>query len=134
MFSCVNPALASGRLRTPPKRFTASMDENPGIPEAHFDLVVSIYSLGWTPDLGRTLSMVFSYLKPVVEFIFNWKHPVYQCLNYRDDIGNFVFTHPYLKEGPEIDPSWKGVEIVLYPRTLSIYQMLSFSQAWCWRK
>ena len=35
--------------------FLASMDENPGIPEAHFDLVVAIYSLGWTPDLSHTL-------------------------------------------------------------------------------
>jgi SAM-dependent methyltransferase len=99
----------------------ASMDENPGIPETHFDLVVSIYSLGWTPDLSRTLSLVYSYLKPGGQFIFSWEHPMYQCINYHDDIGSFVFTRPYLKEGPEIDPSWKGVEIVLHPRTLSSY-------------
>jgi SAM-dependent methyltransferase len=101
--------------------FLASMDENPGIPPAYFDLVVSIYSLGWTPDLSRTLSLVYSYLKPGGTFIFSWEHPVYQCLDYREDIGGYVFTRPYLKEGPEIDPSWKGVEIVLYPRMLSTY-------------
>ncbi len=101
--------------------FLASMDENPGIPEAHFDLVLSIYSLGWTPDLSRTLSLVYSYLKPGGSFIFSWEHPVYQCLNYREDIGGYVFTRSYQKEGPEIDSSWKGVEIVLYPRTLSTY-------------
>jgi SAM-dependent methyltransferase len=99
----------------------ASMDENPGIPETHFDLVVSIYSLGWTPDLSCTLSLVYSYLKPGGLFIFSWEHPMYQCINYHDDIGGFVFTRPYQKEGPEIDPSWKGVEIVLHPRTLSSY-------------
>jgi SAM-dependent methyltransferase len=103
------------------KLLLASMDENPGIPESHFDLVVSIYSLGWTPDLSRTLSLVYSYLKPGGVFIFSWEHPVYRCLDYREDIGSFVFTRPYLKEGPEIDPSWKGVEIVLHPRTLSTY-------------
>ncbi|MGB8213910.1 MAG: class I SAM-dependent methyltransferase [Anaerolineales bacterium] len=99
----------------------ASMDENPGIPEANFDLVVSIYSLGWTPDLARTLSLVYSYLKPGGTFIFSWEHPVYQCLDYRDDVGGFVFTRSYQKEGPEIDSSWKGVKIVLFPRTLATY-------------
>jgi SAM-dependent methyltransferase len=103
------------------KLFLASMDENPGLPEAHFDLVVSIYSLGWTPDLGRTLALVYSYLKPGGTFLFSWEHPVYRCLEYREEIGGYAFTRPYLQEGPEIDPSWKGVEIVLNPRTLSTY-------------
>ena len=99
----------------------SSMDENPGIPAAHFDLVVSIYSLGWTPDLNRTLSLVYSYLKPGGVFIFSWEHPVYQCLDYREDIDGYVFARPYLKDEPEIDPSWHSVEIVLHPRPLSTY-------------
>jgi SAM-dependent methyltransferase len=99
----------------------ASMDENPGIPETHFDLVVSIYSLGWTPNLSWTLSRVYSYLKPGGTFIFSWEHPFYQCLKFREDVGGYVFTRPYLKEGPEINSSWRGVEIVLHPRTLSTY-------------
>ena len=37
--------------------FHASMDENPGIPLNHFDLVVSIYALGWTPNLSGTLTL-----------------------------------------------------------------------------
>ena len=97
----------------------ASMDENPGIPAAYFDLVLSIYALGWTPALNRTLAWVYSYLKPGGVFIFSWEHPVYQCLEYRADIEGYVFNRPYLQEGPEIDSSWKGVEIVLYPRSLS---------------
>src|SRR6185295_10936250 len=48
----------------PVQLFLASMDETPGIPQNYFDLVVSIYSLGWTPDLSRTLELVDSYLKP----------------------------------------------------------------------
>ena len=97
------------------------MDENPGIPPDHFDLVISIYSLGWTPDLARTLSLVYSYLKPGGTFIFSWEHPLYRCLGYDADIGGYVFNQPYLQEGPEIDSSWKGVEIVLNSRTFSTY-------------
>jgi ubiquinone/menaquinone biosynthesis C-methylase UbiE len=99
----------------------ASMDENVGILEAHFDLVVAIYSLGWTPNLEQTLSLVYAYLKPGGAFIFSWEHPVYKCLTYCEDIDNYVFTRRYLQEGAEIDPSWQGVEIVLYPRTLASY-------------
>jgi len=103
------------------KLFLASMDENPGIPENYFDLVLSIYGLGWTPDLSRTLGLVCSYLKPGGVFIFSWEHPVYQCLDYNAEIGKYIFERPYQKEGPELHPSWRGVEIVINSRKLSTY-------------
>ena len=105
----------------PAKLFLASMDENPGISENYFDLVVSIYSLGWTPDLSRTLALVYSYLKPGGEFIFSWEHPVYQCLNYEANINKYVFENSYLDEGPVLNPAWKGVEIITNHRKLSTY-------------
>ncbi len=114
-----NEVLAQENI--PAKLFLASMDENPGIPESYFDLVISIYSLGWTPDLSRTISQVYSYLKPGGKFIFSWEHPVYQCLDYDINSGKYFFNRSYLDESPEINPSWKGVEIVLQPRKLSTY-------------
>src|SRR5215468_1381985 len=42
----------------PVNLFLASMDENPGLPQGYFDLVISIYSLGWTPDLPKTLALI----------------------------------------------------------------------------
>jgi SAM-dependent methyltransferase len=105
----------------PAKLFLASMDENPGIPQNYFDLVVSIYSLGWTPDLLRTLELVYSYLKPGGIFIFSWEHPVYRCLNYNESLGKYVFESSYLGEGPVLHSSWKGVEIVINSRKLSTY-------------
>ncbi len=107
--------------KIPARLFLASMDENPGIPESYFDLVVSIYSLGWTPDLPRTLSLVYSYLKPGGKFVFSWEHPVYQCLEYAAETGKYLFLRSYQDETPIVDPSWKGVEIVLQPRKLSTY-------------
>jgi ubiquinone/menaquinone biosynthesis C-methylase UbiE len=105
----------------PVKLFLASMDENPGIPENYFDLVVSIYALGWSPDLSRTLALVYSYLKPGGVFIFTGEHPVYQCLEYNADIDKYIFTRSYGKEGPEFHPSWRGIEIVINSRKLSTY-------------
>jgi len=101
--------------------FLSSMDENPGIPESHFDLVISIYALGWTPDITRTLSLVYSYLKPGGKFIFSWEHPMYQCFDYDHSSGKYFISHSYLDETPERKPSWRGVEIVLQPRKLSTF-------------
>jgi SAM-dependent methyltransferase len=112
--------LLDGR-NIPAKLFTASMDENPGIPEDYFDLVVSVYGLGWTPDLSHTLSLVCSYLKPGGVFIFSWEHPVYQCLDYNAEIGKYIFERSYQKEGPELHPTWRGVEIVINSRKMSTY-------------
>jgi SAM-dependent methyltransferase len=103
------------------KLFLCSMDENPGIPENYFDLVISIYALGWTPDLFHTLGLVHSYLKPGGKFIFSWEHPIYRCFTYNDDIDKYIFEQSYVKEGPELRPSWKGVEIVINHRKFSSY-------------
>ena len=105
----------------PSKLLLSSMDENPGIPLNYFDLVVSIYSIGWTPDLLRTFELVYSYLKPGGIFIFSWEHPVYRCLNYSTELDKFVLEHSYLDEGSALHRSWKGIEIVINHRKLSTY-------------
>jgi SAM-dependent methyltransferase len=103
------------------KLFMSSMDENPGIPENYFDLIVSIYGLGWTPDLSRTLALVHSYLKPDGTFIFSGEHPAYRSLSYDTAIAKYVFEDSYLDEGPVVHTSWRGVEIVIFHRKLSTY-------------
>jgi SAM-dependent methyltransferase len=105
----------------PAKLLLAPMDENPGIPLNYFDLVVSIYSLGWTPDLPRTLELVYSYLKTGGVFIFSWENPVYRCLSYNETLGKYIFADSYLAEGPVLHPTWRGVEIVINSRKLSTY-------------
>jgi SAM-dependent methyltransferase len=110
-----------GDKHIPAKLCLAPMDENPGIPEDYFDLIMSIYSLGWTLNVDRTLQLVCSYLKPGGMFIFSWEHPVYQYLSYETTIEKYIFDGSYLEEGPVLDPSWKGVEMVLNHRKLSTY-------------
>ena len=52
------------------------------IPKEYFDIVYSIYALGWTSNLRKTLELIYSYLKPGGSFIFSWEHPVYSNLQY----------------------------------------------------
>jgi predicted TPR repeat methyltransferase len=93
------------------------MERDPGLPSNYFDLVFSIYALGWTTDLDATLALVTTYLKPGGCFLFSWEHPVYSCLQYRDQ--HFVIAQPYTHQEPVRLDAWSGVPIVQHKRTLS---------------
>jgi SAM-dependent methyltransferase len=99
--------------------FVSPMEQNPGLPLNYFDLVVSIYALGWTTDLARTLSLIQSYLKSGGVFIFSWEHPAYSCLEYEDD--HYIVKHAYHDEMPVFHSDWNGVEIVIHQRRLSTF-------------
>lgn len=79
-----------------PKLFVSPMEENPGIPLNYFDIVYSIYALGWTVDLEKTIKMVSNYLKPGGIFIFSWDNPLMQCLEVKDE--RIVLSRSYQEE------------------------------------
>lgn len=99
--------------------FESPMEVNPGIPSGHFDLVFSIWGLGWTTDLPATLALVADYLRPGGCFLLSGEHPAYSCLEW--DGKQYVMSEPYSAEGPREHTSWKGVPIVIYRRTLSTF-------------
>ena len=43
-----------------PYLFNAPMEQNPGIPEHYFDIVYSIYAIGWTMDIQKTFNLISS--------------------------------------------------------------------------
>lgn len=76
--------------------FVSPMEENPGIPLEHFDIVYSIYALGWTVDIEKTVKLVSSYLKRGGIFVFSWDHPLMQCVC--TDDGNITLERSYHDE------------------------------------
>nr|WP_306419857.1 methyltransferase domain-containing protein [Bacillus sp. J14TS2] len=96
----------------------SSMEDIPGLPNDYFDKVVSIYALGWTVDLKKTLSNIFRSLKPGGEFIFSWEHPIHTKLAYEN--GQFILNGSFLKEGPET-VIWRDVPVVMYRRKVSTF-------------
>lgn len=102
-----------------PRLFESPMEENPGIPLSYFDLVISIYALGWTVDLPKTLDHIRSYLKPSSCLVFSWEHPTYSCIAYEN--GQFVIRHSYHDEKAQLQDSWLGAPLVQSPRKLSTY-------------
>ena len=99
--------------------FCSPMEQDPGLPDGHFDLVLSVYALGWTTDLNRTLALVARCLRPGGRLVCSWEHPVYSCLAHED--GRLVVARPYGHEGPEARNDWRGVPIVMQRRKLATF-------------
>lgn len=100
------------------KLVCAPMEDECGIPKNHFDLVYSVYAIGWTTDLDKTFKMISSYLKKDGIFIFSWSHPIHKCVSMDDN--KLVFSNSYF------DESWYSVDladktIMLSNRKLSTY-------------
>lgn len=96
------------------------MEENPGLPSNYFDIVYSIYALGWTTNLSLTFANIYSYLKPGGVLIFSWEHPLHDRLKYEEEQSTFIFNKSYVNEGPEYNEGWQNLAVI-HHRKLSTY-------------
>ncbi|MCL2518461.1 MAG: class I SAM-dependent methyltransferase [Oscillospiraceae bacterium] len=78
------------------KLICSPMEEECGIPEDYFDIVYSVYAIGWTTDLDGTFRRIASYLKKDGAFIFSWSHPIHKCVERYED--KFIFKKCYYDE------------------------------------
>lgn len=122
--SPVQIALATETLRAFAPRgrlFESPMEVNPGIPASYFDLVFSIYGIGWTMDLPPTLALAAEYLRPGGRLIISGEHPAYSCLEWNGT--EYIVARRYSAEGPSEHASWKGggAPIVTQHRMLSTW-------------
>lgn len=60
--------------------FVSPMEYDPGLPHNYFGFVFSIYGIGWTMDLDKTIILVSEYLKPGGRVVFAWDNPLMQCI------------------------------------------------------
>lgn len=81
-----------------PTLFNSPMEQNPGITGDYFDVVYSIYAIGWTTDLQMTFDLVSAYLKKDGIFIFSWDHPFMHCVD--EDSGKLTFSGSYHEADP----------------------------------
>ncbi len=101
-----------------PKLICAAMEEESNIPQNYFDVVYSIYAIGWASDLEKVFRRIASYLKKGGMFIFSWKHPLHGCVVVEE--GELIFKKSYF------DEDWyttivDDMEIVLPNRKISTY-------------
>lgn len=100
------------------KLICTPMEEECEVPKDYFDLVFSVYGIGWTLDLEKTFKLIYSYLKQDGVFVFGWSHPIHKCVSYED--GKFIFCNSYFNEG-WYSAKIEDQEIMLSNRMLSTY-------------
>ncbi|WP_248928541.1 class I SAM-dependent methyltransferase [Paenibacillus hamazuiensis] len=98
--------------------FNSPMEENPGLPKGYFDIVYSIYAIGWTTDLQKTFHLIASYLKKDGIFIFSWDHPVMRCMEIEED--KLVVKSSYYDENLFTFEKY-GFDVSLSKRKISTY-------------
>jgi SAM-dependent methyltransferase len=81
-----------------PKLFCSPMEQNPGFAQNYFDVVYSIYAIGWTIDLQGTFNLIASHLKTDGTFIFSWDHPFMHCVEANN--GQLIFSGNYYEAEP----------------------------------
>ena len=78
------------------KFICSPMEEECGIPKDYFDLVYSVYAIGWTTNLDTAFCKIASYLKKGGVFIFSWSHPIHKCVAAENNM--LVFKKCYFDE------------------------------------
>ena len=76
------------------------MESEINIPNNYFDYIISIFSIGYTSDLYKTLLNANKYLNKEGSLIISWTHPFYYCLDVVDD--NVIVSKSYFDEDSEI--------------------------------
>jgi SAM-dependent methyltransferase len=89
-----------------------------GLPKEYFDVVYSIYAIGWTVDLQTTFNNIASYLKKDEVFIFSWDYPIMRCIEVQND--KFVFEGYYHNED-SFSYMQRGNPVTIKNRKLSTY-------------
>ena len=94
------------------------MEKECGLPTDYFDVVYSVYGVGWSTDLDSTFKLINSYLKDNGIFVFGWSHPIHKCVSIEN--GQLIFSNSYFNE------EWYRAEmgdkeIMLSNRMLSTY-------------
>lgn len=99
--------------------FELPMEEFNELPQNYFDIVYSIYALGWTVNLSKTLSNIYKSLKIDGIFVFSWDHPMQSRLEYEGE--QLIYKKSYLEEGSYRVESFRGVPIIMHHRKVSTF-------------
>jgi ubiquinone/menaquinone biosynthesis C-methylase UbiE len=105
----------------PVRLFESPMEENPGLPNDYFDILYSIYALGWTVNLEETLANIHRYLKPGGIFVFSWEHPFFSRIRSEDN--SIYLEKPYHEEGVYDHEGWST------PAFMQQYKISSYINA-----
>lgn len=100
-------------------RLISAPMEAPGdLPKDYFDVVLSIYVIGWTTSLEDTLRHVSHSLRMGGVFIFSWDHPLMHCVDAAEN--QLVFSGQYVRD-ERFSYVQRGQPVTVQNRRISTY-------------
>ncbi|MEY4602457.1 MAG: hypothetical protein RL292_398 [Candidatus Parcubacteria bacterium] len=72
--------------------------------EKYFDEIFSVYAIGWSQDIKKSLSEIYRILKPGGTFTFSWDHYLARVVD--EEGGKIVFQKSYNVEEPTVRHDW----------------------------
>lgn len=72
--------------------------------EGYFSEIFSVYAIGWSQDIKKTLSEVYRILKPGGTFTFSWDHYLARVVTEEGE--KIVFQKSYNIEEPTVRQDW----------------------------
>lgn len=98
--------------------FNSPMEADCGLPKEYFDVIYSIYAIGWTVDLQTTFHNISAYLKKDGVFIFSWDHPLMHSIDIQDN--SVIFNGRYTND-EDFSYIQRGNPVTIKNRKLSTY-------------
>ena len=78
----------------------SAMEEEANLPHNYFDYIISIFSIGYTSDLYKTLVNAYKYLNESGSLVISWTHPFYYCLGVENE--KVIVSKSYFDEESKI--------------------------------
>jgi SAM-dependent methyltransferase len=104
--------IESGRVQL----FEAPMEQRLGLRD--IDIVLSIYTIGWTRNPKMLFENLWVYLRPGGKLVWSWEHPLFSKV--RHEAGNFVVRDSYFDERARFAERWGGGEgVYMQTRTIA---------------
>lgn len=70
----------------------------------YFDEIFSVYAIGWSQDIKKSLFEIYRILKPGGTFTFSWDHYLARVVG--EEEGKIVFQKSYNLEEPTVRQDW----------------------------
>ncbi len=82
----------------------ADMSKKLSYSENTFDEAFSIYGIGWSENIEKTLKEIFRVLKPGGRFTFSWDHYLVRVVDEQN--GKIIFQNSYNQDKPTVRYNW----------------------------
>ncbi len=101
--------------------FCVPMEDKISISAESIDTVFSVYGIGWAQNLEKTLTNIYSYLKPGGKLVFSFENPIFKRALVDKNTGEFSFIGSPYEDFEKLREEWFGTSAFIKYRLPSTW-------------